>query len=123
MDVLRVNESLFNLDFYVVAETNLNNNLFSAELRFSSFNIYRCDGDYVNCGVTQSGGILICANTKYVSLQIDISKQSTNFELIFAYVLIDNIGIIIVGAYFSTNTEVSAYNSFFKHNLIRFSSL
>lgn len=69
LDLLRTIKPLLNLDFFVTTETNLNNNFFSTELRFSFFNICRCDRDFISHGVTQGGGVLICGNKKYVSLE------------------------------------------------------
>lgn len=112
LDLLHINEPLFNLDFYIIVETNLNCNFFSGELRFSSFNIYKCDRDYINCDVTRDSIILICINKRDVSKQIDISVSSINFEQIFVHVKIGNKEIIIVVVYFPLNSDVSTYDSF-----------
>jgi len=60
LDLLRINEPLFTLDFYVIVETSLNSDFLSSELGFSSFEIYGCDRDYTNSGVNLGGGVLIC---------------------------------------------------------------
>lgn len=58
--MLQVDELLSDSDFYVVAETGLNDNFPSLELGFFSYNIYRCYQNYINTGVTRGAGIFIC---------------------------------------------------------------
>lgn len=53
LDVLRQNEALFTLDLNVFAETYLNDDYYLAEMDSSNSNIYRCDRDYLNCGVSR----------------------------------------------------------------------
>lgn len=80
LDQLRVNEPLFNLDFYVIVETNLHSNFNSSELGFFSHNKYKSDRDYVNSGVSMGGGVLICIRKKF------IFKCLNEFEQLFILV-------------------------------------
>lgn len=89
LDLLSINEPLFTLDFYVIVETSLYSNFLSSELGFSSYNIYRCDRDYINSGVSLGGGVLICIKKKFFSKCLNV-PTSPDFEHLFVHVRFNN---------------------------------
>lgn len=112
LDLLRINEPLFTLDFYVIVETSLNSNFLSSELGFSSFEIYRCDRDYTNSGVSLGGGVLICVKKKFFSKRL-YTLSTPNFEHLFIHVRVDNKDLIIAGVYFPPKSNNDCYVTFF----------
>jgi len=112
LDQLRVNEPLFNLDFYVIVETNLNNNFNSSELGFSSYNKYRCGRDYVGSGVSMVSGVLICIGKKFISKCLNVPPTCYELEQLFFLVKIGNKDLIIIGVYFPPKTSNDTFIHF-----------
>lgn len=100
---------MLKFDFFALTETWLNDSIYSTELGFNNYNIFRTDRSLNTSSCSRGGGVTICVNNTFLASEIGIPFN--NVEQLFIEVKLSrSYSIVLVACYIPPNSPSCMYS-------------
>lgn len=102
---------MLKFDFFALTETWLNDSIFSTELGFNNYNIFRTDRSLNTSSCSRGGGVAICVKNTVLTSEIGIPFNSVE-QLFIEVKLSRSYSIVLAACYIPPNSPSCMYSIF-----------